>query len=100
MRNFAYVNKRIISASTKTLQLKLLPLSAAKYFTLRHISHARYRALEKQSFQHQVCSRSDVRQSHSILDYKTPVEICCLSAFEKAITLMVSKGGLTADKRY
>ena len=39
MWNFAYTHKKLISASIKTLQFKLLPFSAAKKFTLRSILH-------------------------------------------------------------
>ena len=39
--------KRIVYASIKTLQIELLPSSAANLFTLRSISHIKYSTLRK-----------------------------------------------------
>ena len=36
---FESTNKRVLPSLMKTLQIKLLPLPAAKQFTLRSISH-------------------------------------------------------------
>ena len=50
MLNSAYMLEKIISASVKTLKIKLLPLSAAKLFSLRSAAHVKYRTLRKRSF--------------------------------------------------
>ena len=50
MQNFTYTQEKIISVSVKTLQIKLLTLSAARLFNLRSILHVKYSTLRKQSF--------------------------------------------------
>ena len=50
MLNSAYMLEKIISASAKTLKIKLLPLSAPKLFSLRSATHVKYRTLRKLSF--------------------------------------------------
>ena len=47
MQNYAYMQEKI--TSVKTLQIKLLPLSAAMLFTLRSVLHVKYSLFRKQT---------------------------------------------------
>ena len=49
MQNSTYIQKKIISASVKTLQVKLFSSSPAMLFTLRSILHVKYSTFRKQT---------------------------------------------------
>ena len=78
MWNSAYMQEKIISGSIKTLQIRLLPLSAAMLFTLGSVSHVKNSTHRKTKFSlllnmfliatRQLNLQQEQWRSHSIID--------------------------------